>query len=101
MPPRRTKRMPTDPPSDVPLLSRLDTALLRRTAAALVARPGDYGDLFAEEVRQAEVRRDGLEAASVVVGCGAGVAARILSPQGQRHAALDGLDPDLVARLPR
>src|SRR5436190_21558271 len=60
--------MPIDASPDVPLLSRLDTALLRRTAAALVARSGEYGDLFVEEVRQAEILRDGLEPGAVVTG---------------------------------
>ena len=93
--------MPIDASPDVPLLSRLDTALLRRTAAALVARSGEYGDLFVEEVRQAEILRDGLEPGAVVTGGGRGAAVRVLSPLGQRHTAVDGLDPDRIARLPR
>src|SRR5260221_604362 len=93
--------MPTDTSPDVPLLSRVDTALLRRTAAALVVRSGEYGDLFVEEVRQAEILGDGLEPGAVVTGGGRGAAARVLSPLGQRHTAVDGLDPDRIAHLPR
>lgn len=93
--------MPIDASPDVPLLSRLDTALLRRTAAALVARSGEYGDLFIEEVRQAELLRDGLEPGAIVTGGGRGAAVRVLSPLGQRHTAVDGLDPDRIAHLPR
>ena len=93
--------MPTDTSPDLPLLSRLDPALLRRAAAALAARAGDYGDLFVEEVRHAEVRGDGLEPAVVVAGGGGGAAVRILSPLGQRHTAVDGLDPERIASLPR
>jgi TldD protein len=93
--------MPIDTSPDIPLLSRLDAALLRRTAAALVARSGEYGDLFVEEVRQAEILRDGFEPGAVVTGGGRGAAVRVLSPHGQRHTALDGLDPDRIAHLPR
>jgi predicted Zn-dependent protease len=92
--------MPIETPSDVPLLARLDAALLRRTAAGLVARPGEYGDLFVEEVSQAEIRRDGLEPGFVVTGRGGGAAVRVLSAPGQRHAAVDGLDPGRIAELP-
>jgi TldD protein len=93
--------MPIDTSPDVPLLSRLDAALLRRTAAALVARSGEYGDLFVEEVRQAEILRDGLQPGAVVTGGGRGAAVRVLSPLGQRHTAVDGLDPERIAQLPR
>ena len=93
--------MPIENPSDLPLLSRLDAALLRRTAAGLVARPGEYGDLFIEEVSHAEIRRDGLEQGAVITGGGGGAAVRVLSAPGQRHAAVDGLDPDRIAQLPR
>jgi TldD protein len=65
-----------------------------------VARPGEYGDLFVEDVRQAEIRHDGLEPGPVVVGGGGGAAVRVLSPLGQRHTAIDGLDPDVIAQLP-
>lgn len=93
--------MPIETPADLPLLSRLDAALLRRTAAGLVSRPGEYGDLFVEAVSQAEIRRDGLAPGCVVTGGGGGAAVRVLGVPGQRHAAVDGLDPDRIALLPR
>jgi TldD protein len=92
--------MPTEPPPHPSLLARLDAALLRRIAAALVDRPGDYGDLFVEELRRVEIRRDTPGPGPVLAGGGAGAAVRIIGPGGIRHHAGGGLDPARIAALP-
>jgi TldD protein len=84
------------------LLLRLDPVLLRQTAAALASRPGEFGDLFVEEVRHGEVSRLWGRSGPAVVGGWAGVAARRIEPRGGvRHCSAAGLDEEAIGALPR
>lgn len=84
------------------LLARLDPVLLRQTAAALASRPGEYGDLFVEEVRHGEVSRHTGRSRQAVVGGWAGVAARRIEPRGGvRHCSAAGCDEQAIGALPR
>jgi TldD protein len=69
---------------------RPDPALLRKAAAALVSRPGDYGDLFLETVEQAEIRRDERGGRQAILGGWTGAATRVLGASGTRHRAVGG-----------
>ncbi|HZM70181.1 MAG TPA: TldD/PmbA family protein [Candidatus Cryosericum sp.] len=84
------------------LLARLDPVLMRQTAAALASRPGEYGDLFVEEVRHGEVSRRRGRSGPAVVGGWAGVAARRIEPRGGvRHSSAAGVDEATIGALPR
>jgi len=77
--------------------SRHDPALLRKAAAALASRAGDYGDLFVESVTTAEIRRDEGGGRQVLLGGGSGAASRVLGADGTRHRAAGGRDAgDLI-----
>jgi TldD protein len=83
------------------LLSRLDPVLLRRAAAALVRRPGEYGDLFLEELLHGEVvRRQGRTRASSLGGWTGAAARRIDAAGDVRHHAAAGLDEASIAAMP-
>jgi len=82
------------------MLFRIDPAHLRKAAAALASRPGDYGDLFLETVTTAEVRRDGNGGRQVILGGGSGAASRVLDAAGTRHRAAGGRDADEIGGVP-
>jgi TldD protein len=67
-----------------------DLSLLRKAAAALVSRPGDYGDLFLESIAHAEARRGEDGARQVLLGRATGAATRVLRPGGTEHRAAGG-----------
>jgi len=100
--PTHDRADPNQSPPGPGLLARLDPVLLRRAAAALVRRPGEYGDLFLEEVRHAEISRHRGRSGPAVLGGWAGVAARRIEVGGDvRHCSTAGLDPETIGALPR
>ena len=79
----------------------INPALLRRSAAALVTRAGEYGDLFVETVRQIEVSRDAEGRGAVALGGWSGIAARRIDVDGGvRHHAQAGIEEDAIAEMP-
>jgi TldD protein len=77
--------------------SRSDHSILRKAAAALARRPGEYGDLFVEAVDQAEIRRDDRGGREVILGGWSGAATRVLGAAGTHHRAAGGREgEDLV-----
>ena len=91
---------PRGPRRPMPMPSRHDPALLRKAAAALASRPGDYGDLFLESVTMAEMRHDESGRRQVLLGGGSGAASRILGADGTRHRAAGGRDASDIIGVP-
>jgi len=77
-----------------------DPVLLRRAAARLVRRAGEYGDLFLEGTAVVSMRRDGGSESACETRSERGGAARLLTAEGKsRHVTAAGVDPDGVLAL--
>jgi len=83
------------------ILSELDRSFLRRLAVALPARPTEYADLFLERTRHLSFRRDREGGGPAIAGGAEGSAARLMTADQVRHAAIGSLDPAEVAALPQ
>ena len=81
------------------LLSDHDPKSLRRLAARLATRPGEYADLFLERMHDATVVRTGGATRRVTLGGGEGAAARWLDGTRTRHASISGFGEDRLAAL--
>ena len=81
------------------LLSEIDPSFLRRLAAGLVTRPGEYADLFLERTREAALIRQADGTGTVILGGAEGAAARRTDSSGTRHASVDGLREDHLSAL--
>jgi TldD protein len=77
-----------------------DPVLLRRAAARLVRRAGEYGDLFLEGTALTSVVRLGGEETGAESVSGHGAAARLMTAEGKtRHVVADAVDPDAILAL--
>ena len=77
-----------------------DPVLLRRAAARLVRRPGEFGDLFLEGTAVVSMRREGGRESASETKSERGGAARLLTAEGRsRHVTAEGLDPDGILTL--
>jgi TldD protein len=85
----------------VSLLSEIDPSFLRRLAAGLVTRFGEYADLFLERTREATLVRRDDATCTVLLGGAEGGAARRIDASGTRHASVAGLQEDHLAALGR
>ena len=92
-------REPVREMSRVSLLSDHDPTSLRRLAARLATRPGEYADLFLERLHDATIVRTGGATRRITLGGGEGAAARWLNGTRTRHASISGLGEDRLAAL--
>ena len=77
-----------------------DPVQLRRAAARLVRRAGEYGDLFLEGTAVVAMRREGGEEVGSETKSERGGAARLVTAEGRsRHVTAEGLDPDGIVAL--
>ncbi|MFQ5877367.1 MAG: TldD/PmbA family protein [Acidobacteriota bacterium] len=83
------------------ILSQIDPRCLRRLAAAMVARPGEYADLFLERTAHAVVLRDGRSGVTTWHGASEGAAARWLEAATERQISTGSLREEALRALVR
>jgi TldD protein len=83
----------------VSILASLDPSMLRRLAASVADRTGDYADLFLERSAVVSLDRDPGGSVTSIEGFSEGSAMRRMTAGEVRHLAIGSLDPDELSGL--